>query len=107
MRKPVFIPHTNRCQRRSKLPRRYSSSRAILRSSTGGPPGTERLRPTARCSPVCSDRHAMSMQTESTPAERAAEYLERIAWLTGAKLDDDGTYHLTAGHMRFRVDYKF
>ena len=49
----------------------------------------------------------MSMQTESTPAERAAEYLERIAWLTGAKLDDDGTYHLTVGRMRFRVDYKF
>jgi hypothetical protein len=49
----------------------------------------------------------MSMKTKSTPAERAAEYLESIAWLTGAKLDDDGTYHLTAGHMRFRVDYKF
>ncbi len=54
-----------------------------------------------------SDRRAMSMQTGSTPAERAAEYLERIAWLTGAKLDDDGTYHLTVGRMRFRVDYKF
>jgi hypothetical protein len=49
----------------------------------------------------------MSMHTENAPAERAAEYLERIAWLTGAKLDDDGTYHLTAGRMRFRVDYKF
>jgi hypothetical protein len=46
-----------------------------------------------RCSPVRSDRHAISMQTESTPAERAAEYLERIAGLTGAKLDDDGTPH--------------
>jgi hypothetical protein len=49
----------------------------------------------------------MSIETESTPAERAAEYLERIAWLTGAKLHDDGTYHLTVGHVRFRVDYKF
>ncbi len=49
----------------------------------------------------------MSMETESTPAERAAEYLERIAWLTGAKLHDDGTYHLTVGRVRFRVDYKF
>ena len=54
-----------------------------------------------------SDWRAMSMQTGSTPAERAAEYLERIAGLTGAKLDDDGTYHLTVGRMRFRVDYKF
>ena len=54
-----------------------------------------------------SDRLAMSMQTGSTPAERAAEYLERIAGLTGPKLDDDGTYHLTAGRMRFRVDYEF
>jgi hypothetical protein len=49
----------------------------------------------------------MSMQTGSTPDERAAEYLQRIAGLTGAKLDDDGTYHLTAGRMHFRVDYKF
>ena len=32
------------------------------------------------------------MQTKCTPAERAAEYLERIAVLTGAKQDDDGTY---------------
>jgi hypothetical protein len=56
---------------------------------------------------VRSDWRAMSMQTGSTPAERAAEYLERIAGLTGANLDDDGTYHLTAGRMHFRVDYKF
>src|ERR1700730_19169778 len=108
MRKPVFIPRTKRCHRRSKLPRRYFSSRTILRCSMGGPPRTMwRLRPTARCSPVRSDRHAMSTQTGSSPAERAAEYLERIAGLTGAKLDDDGTYHLTAGRMQFRVDYKF
>ena len=54
-----------------------------------------------------SDRLAMSTQSGSTPAERAAEYLERIAWLTGANLDDDGTYHLTAGRMRFRVHSEF
>jgi hypothetical protein len=47
------------------------------------------------------------MQTKCTPAERAAEYLERIAVLTGAKQDEDGTYHLTAGDMHFLVDYKF
>jgi hypothetical protein len=47
------------------------------------------------------------MQTKCTPAERAAEYLERIAALTGAKQGDDGTYHLTVGSMRFLVDYKF
>jgi hypothetical protein len=47
------------------------------------------------------------MQTKYTPGERAAEYLERIAVLTGAKEDADGTYHLTAGPIRFRVDYKF
>jgi hypothetical protein len=49
----------------------------------------------------------MKMQTKCTPAERAAEYLERIAVLTGAKQDEDGTYHLTAGDMHFLVDYKF
>jgi hypothetical protein len=48
----------------------------------------------------------MSRRTKCTPADRAAEYLERIAGLTGAKLDDDGTYHLIAGHMHFRVDHK-
>jgi len=53
---------------------------------------------------VRSNRHAMSTQTGSTPAERAAEYLERIARLTGAKQDDDGTYHLTAGRRHFLVD---
>jgi len=47
------------------------------------------------------------MQTKCTPAERAAEYLEHIAVLTGAKQDDDGTYHLTAGGTHFLVDYKF
>jgi len=49
----------------------------------------------------------MRMQTKYTAADRAAEYLERIAVLTGAQEDADGTYHLAAGPIRFRVDYKF
>ncbi len=40
-------------------------------------------------------------------AEPAAKYLERIAALTGAKQDDDGTYRLKVGRMRFLVDYEF
>jgi hypothetical protein len=53
---------------------------------------------------VRDDPLVMSRRTKCTPAERAAEYLERIAWLTGAKQDDDGTYHLTAGRRHFLVD---
>ena len=49
----------------------------------------------------------MRMQTKCTPAQRAAEYLKRVAALTGAKEDDDGTYHLTAGGRHFLVDAKF
>ena len=52
------------------------------------------------------DPLVMSRRTKCTPVERAAEYLERIAWLTGAKQDDDGTYHLTAGGTHFLVDAK-
>jgi hypothetical protein len=48
----------------------------------------------------------MSRRTKCTPTERAAEYLERIAGLTGATQADDGTYHLTVGRMHFLVDYK-
>jgi hypothetical protein len=50
------------------------------------------------------DRLVMSRRTKCTPAERAAEYLQRIAGLAGAKQDDDGTYHLTAGGTHFLVD---
>ena len=53
------------------------------------------------------DPLVMRRRTKCTPAERAAEYLERIAALTGAEQDDDGTYHLTAGGTHFAVDYKF
>src|ERR1700730_5915563 len=48
----------------------------------------------------------MRMQTKCTLAQRAAEYLRRVAALTGAKEDDDGTYHLTAGGTHFLVDAK-
>jgi hypothetical protein len=47
------------------------------------------------------------MEPKFTPADRAEEYLERIAALTGAKQDDDGAYRLTTGSMRFLVGYKF
>jgi hypothetical protein len=56
---------------------------------------------------VRSDRLAMRMQTKCTRAQRAAECLRRVAALTGAKEDDDGTYHLTAGGTHFLVDAKF
>lgn len=49
----------------------------------------------------------MRIQPKCTPAERAAEYLERIAVLTGAEQDVDGTYHLSAGGRHFLVDYDF
>jgi hypothetical protein len=49
----------------------------------------------------------MRMQTKCTRAQRAAEYLRRVAALAGAKEDDDGTYHLTAGGTYFLVDVKF
>jgi len=48
----------------------------------------------------------MRMQTKCTRAQRAAEYLKRVAALSGAKQDDDGTYHLTAGGTHFLVDAK-
>jgi hypothetical protein len=47
------------------------------------------------------------MQTKCTRAQRAAEYLKRVAALTGAKQDDDGTYRLTVGGTHFLVDAKF
>src|SRR5712664_14065 len=56
---------------------------------------------------MLSDRLAMKKQTECTRAQCAAEHLKRVAALTGAKQDDDGTYHLTAGGTHFLVDAKF
>jgi hypothetical protein len=49
----------------------------------------------------------MRMQTGSTPAQRAAKYLKRIAALTGAKPDGRGKYRLKAGRTRFLVDPEF
>jgi hypothetical protein len=47
------------------------------------------------------------MRTKCTPAQRAARYLDRIAALTGAKQDYDGSYRLTAGQWHFLVDSRF
>ncbi len=54
-----------------------------------------------------SDWLARRMQTKCTRAQCTAEHLKRVAALTGAKQDDDGTYHLTAGGTHFLVDAKF
>ena len=56
---------------------------------------------------MCSDRLAMRMQTKSTPAQRAGNYLERIAALTGAKQIRGDSYWLRAGRRNFLVNYKF
>src|SRR5258705_5040146 len=83
-KKRAFIPCTMECRRRRKLLLRCCSSRTIQRCLTSGPLGTGwRLRRTARCSAVSSDRLAMGMATKCTPAKRAAKYLKRIAALTG------------------------
>ena len=47
------------------------------------------------------------MQTKCTPAERAAEYLKRIAALTGAQQVCGDSYRLKAGRKHFLVDSKF
>lgn len=47
------------------------------------------------------------LQTKRTPARRAAEYLRRIARLTGAEQVNGGAYWLTAGRRNFIVDDKF
>lgn len=49
----------------------------------------------------------MGKRTKCTPTERAAEYLERIDALTGAKQDSQGRYRLTVGRWRFIVDPEF
>ena len=48
----------------------------------------------------------MRMQIKCTPAQRAAEYLERVAALTGAEQVRGGSYWLRAGRRNFLVDYK-
>ncbi len=54
-----------------------------------------------------SDRLAMRMQTKCTPTQKAAQYLKRVARLTGAELVRDDSYWLRAGRRNFLVDYKF
>ena len=49
----------------------------------------------------------MRMQTKCTPAQRAAEYLKRVAALTGAEQVRGDSYWLRAGRRNFLVDYKF
>jgi hypothetical protein len=49
----------------------------------------------------------MRMQIKSTPAQRAAEYLKRVAALTGAEHVRGDSYRLSAGRRSFLVDYKF
>ena len=49
----------------------------------------------------------MRMQIKCTPAQRAAEYLKRVAALTGAEQVRDDSYWLKAGRRNFLVDYKF
>jgi hypothetical protein len=49
----------------------------------------------------------MRMQIKYTPAQRATNYLKRVAALTGAERVRGDTYWLRAGHRNFLVDYKF
>jgi hypothetical protein len=49
----------------------------------------------------------MSMQTKCTPAQRAAEYLKRVARLTRAEHVGGDGYSLAAGRRTFLVDYRF
>jgi hypothetical protein len=49
----------------------------------------------------------MTLQTTRTPAERAAEYLKRVAALTGAERVRGDSYWLRAGRRNFLVGYKF
>src|SRR5258705_9082283 len=106
-KKRAFIPCTKGCRRRRKLLLRCCSSRTIQRCLTSGPFGTGwRLRRTARCLAVSSDRLAMGMQTKCTPAQRPAKYLKRIAALTGAQQVCGDSYGLRGGRRNFLVGYQ-
>jgi hypothetical protein len=56
---------------------------------------------------VRSDLLAMRKRTKCTPTQRAAEYLKRVAALTGAEQVRGDSYWLRAGRRTFLVDYKF
>jgi hypothetical protein len=47
------------------------------------------------------------MKTKRTPAQRAADYLKRVAALTGAEQVRGDRYWLRAGRRSFLVDDKF
>ncbi len=49
----------------------------------------------------------MRMHAKCTPAQRAAEYLKRVAALTGAEQVRGDSYWLRAGRRNFLVDYQF
>ena len=54
-----------------------------------------------------NNQRAMKIQGTGTPAQRAAEYLRRVAALTGAQRFRGASYWLRAGRRNFLVDYKF
>ena len=54
-----------------------------------------------------SDLLAMRKRTKCTPTQRAAEYLKRVAALTGAEQGRGDSYWLRAGRRNFLVDSKF
>ena len=54
-----------------------------------------------------SDLLSMRKRTKCTPTQRAAEYLKRVAALTGAEQVRGDSYWLRAGRRSFLVDYKF
>ena len=54
-----------------------------------------------------SDLLAMRKRTKCTPTQRAAEYLKRVAALTGAKQVRGDSYWLRAGRRNFLVNYEF
>ena len=49
----------------------------------------------------------MRMQTKCTPAQRAAEYLKRVAALMGTEHVCGDSYWLRAGRRNFLVNYEF
>jgi hypothetical protein len=49
----------------------------------------------------------MRISAKCTPAQRATEYLKRVATLTAAKQIRGDSYWLAAGHRNFLVDYRF
>jgi len=49
----------------------------------------------------------MKKRTKYTPTQRAAEYLKRVAALTGAEHVRGDSYWLRAGRRNLLVDYKF